>query len=377
MRKDELTSEELFLKEGDNSAKLPLVDVHDSVMQAIGLGNDRFAINSVPPLQEADIPDIMHRMEPATYAKRCRKRMWSRPVRRWAAVLILVVLVGGSYSLFKESPWQAAKFQYEVLPYEPLLATKEGGTIEVSKNPLVPSKVKIPQRVATKEEELLSEKNLEAYRVVEKLLLPGEGASYVLKKEGAGDERPQLGRVIPAMLFNDYSSYLAKAEEYKAPYLPRPEYLPEGYVFDQAWIQPDFEVNENELLTLTDGIKLEGGYRVMWKKEPTARINYEYSSMRYKKGESMVRINAKHIKAKTGTVESLLRTNTTNVENILVNGTQLIYTETTNIEIKLGYRYRLVWTDPEQNVVYDMTAAPESSSLTKEEVIRIAADMMK
>lgn len=115
---------------GDNSAKLPLVDVHDSVMQAIGLGNGHLAVKPVPHQQEGDIPDIMHRVEPETYAKRYRKRMWSRPVRRWAAVLILVVLVGGSYSLFKESPWQAAKFQYEVLPYEPLLATKEGGRLK-------------------------------------------------------------------------------------------------------------------------------------------------------------------------------------------------------------------------------------------------------
>lgn len=52
MRKDELTSEELFLKEGDNSAKLPLVDVHDSVMQAIGLGNGHLAVKPVPHQQE-------------------------------------------------------------------------------------------------------------------------------------------------------------------------------------------------------------------------------------------------------------------------------------------------------------------------------------
>lgn len=62
---------------GGNSAKLPLVDVHDSVMQAIGLGNGRLAVKPVPHQQEGDIPDIMHRVEPETYAKRYRKRMWS------------------------------------------------------------------------------------------------------------------------------------------------------------------------------------------------------------------------------------------------------------------------------------------------------------
>lgn len=126
MRKDELTSEELFLKEGDNSAKLPLVDVHDSVMQAIGLGNGHLAVKPVPHQQEGDIPDIMHRVEPETYAKRYRKRMWSRPVRRWAAVLILVVLIGGSYSLFKESPGKLPNFNMRCCHTSRFLQRRKG-----------------------------------------------------------------------------------------------------------------------------------------------------------------------------------------------------------------------------------------------------------
>ncbi|GGF98045.1 hypothetical protein GCM10010912_48470 [Paenibacillus albidus] len=376
MGQDKLTPEELFLKEGDHSAKLPLVDVHDSVMEAIGLGYCGFAADPVPHLKEGNTLDIMHKMEPEARAERRRKRTLRRRAGGWAAALILVVLVGGGYSLLVEGPGQTAKIQYEVLPYEPLLATEEGGKVVRSNKPLFLSAEKIPQRQESKEEKLFREKYSEAYKAVEKLLLPEEFASYVLRKEKAGGEPPQIGIVNRMMLFNDYSSYVAKAKKYTAPNLKQPEYMPEGYVFDQAWIQPDFEIKEKELLALTGGIKLEGGYRVSWRKEPLDSINFDNSGLSYKKGQTMVSISVKRLKEKTGIVESLLWTKNTIMENILANGTQLIYMDhSKNGEIKLGYKYRLVWADPENNMLYNLTTTPESS-LTKEEVIHIAAGMM-
>ncbi|MNC64511.1 hypothetical protein D3C75_1147240 [compost metagenome] len=88
-------------------------------------------------------------------------------------------------------------------------------------------------------------------------------------------------------------------------------------------------------------------------------------------------ISVKRLKETTGIIESLMWTKNTIVENILVNGTQLIYMDhSRDGKVKLGYKYKLVWADPKNNMIYDLTASPESS-LTKEEVIRIAADMMK
>ncbi|KWX86212.1 hypothetical protein AMQ83_20215, partial [Paenibacillus riograndensis] len=187
---------------------------------------------------------------------------------------------------------------------------------------------------------------------------------------------PMIGVVNRAMSFKDYSSYAAKAKKYKAPDLKQPEYMPEGYVFDQAWIIPYFEIKEKELLALTGGIKLEGGYRVPWRKEPLGSINFDNSRLSYKKGQTIVNISVKRLKEKTGIAESLMWTKNTIMENILVNGTQLIYMDhSKNGEVKLGYKYKLVWADPEKNVLYDLTTSPESS-LTKEEVIHIAAGMM-
>ncbi|MEC0170768.1 hypothetical protein [Paenibacillus graminis] len=376
MCKDELTSDELFLKEGDHSAQLPLVDVHDSVMKAIGLGNDRLMMEHASQRQAGNTPNVMQSMEPVVEAERYRKRTLRRHMGRWAAALILIALLGGSYSLFIESPGQAAKFQYEVLPYQPLVVTEEGGQVVRSNKPIFLSEKKIPQRQESKEDKLFSEKYSEAYKAVEKLLLPEEFASYVLRQEKAGGELPVIGVVNRLMLFNDYSSYVAKAKKYKAPDLKQPEYMPEGYVFDQAVIRPYFEIKEKELLALTGGIKLEGGYRVPWRKEPLGSINFDNSGLSYKKGQAIVNISVKRLKETTGIIESLMWTKNTIVENILVNGTQLIYMDhSRDGKVKLGYKYKLVWADPKNNMLYDLTASPESS-LTKEEVIRIAAGMM-
>lgn len=376
MCKDELTSEELFLKEGDHSDQLPLVDVHDSVMEAIGLGNDRLMMEHASQLQVGNTPDIMQSMEPVVEAERYRKRTLRRQAGRWATALVLIALLGGGYFLFVEGPGQAAKFQYEVLPYQPLVVTEEGGKVVRSNRPVSPSEEKVPQIQESKEEKLFREKYSEAYKAVEKLLLPGEFASYVLRQEKAGGEPPMIGVVNRMMLFKDYSSYVAKAKKYTAPALKQPEYMPEGYVFDQAVIQPYFEIKEKELLALTGGIKLEGGFRVPWRKEPLDRINFDNSGLSYKKGQTKVDISVKRLKEKTGIIESLLWTKNTSMENILVNGTQLIFMDhSKDGEVKLGYKYKLVWADPENNMLYNLTTTPESS-LTKEEVIHIAAGMM-
>ncbi|MGN7765755.1 DUF4367 domain-containing protein [Paenibacillus sp. 22594] len=376
MGKGELTLEEQFLKEGDHSANFPPVDVHDAVIEAIGLSKVRLAADPLTRLHDGDTPLIMQRTETLTGAKHRRKKILRIPVRSWAVALILIVLLGGGYSLYTIGPGQAAKFHYEVLPYEPLLATEEGGTIDLLKTPLTPGP-QMPQRQVSKEEELLNIKYAEGFKAVEKLLLPGEFASFVLRQEGGG-EQYRTGVISPTMIFTDYSSYLTKAEKYTAPSLKQPDYMPEGYAFEEAWIQPVFKnIEEKELLALTGGIKLEGGFRVTWRQEPLKNVNFDYATLVYKKGESQVRINARHIKGKTGTVETLMWTKTTRVENIDINGKQLIYLEPAkNDDFKTGYKYRLVWSDPEQEMIYDLTANPENTVLTKDEAVRIAGAMM-
>lgn len=381
MGKGELTPEERFLKEGEQSSQVSPVDVHDTVMAAIGLGKIHPAADPAPALMEGNTSDlmIMHRAGEAAGSGKAGKQLTRRrPVRGWAALLalVLLVLVGGGYSLYYGDSGQAAEFQYEVLPFEPLPATEDGAKIDLSVAPLTPGP-DVPQPPVSEEDELLNLKYSEAYEAVDKLLQPGEFASFVLKQEGNG-ERYRIGVVSPVMIYKDYSGYLADARKYTAPELSQPLQLPEGYAFDEAWIRPVFKsVDEQELFALTGGFELAGGFRVTWRQEPLANINFDHATLVYKQGENQVRINARRIADKTGTAETLMWTRTTIVENIEVGGQRLIYLEPSdNEDFKIGYKYRLVWANPQERMIYDVTAGPENVNLTKDELIRIAAGLM-
>ncbi|MNC56035.1 hypothetical protein D3C75_1056050 [compost metagenome] len=90
-----------------------------------------------------------------------------------------------------------------------------------------------------------------------------------------------------------------------------------------------------------------------------------------------MRISASRVDEKAKPAESLMWTKTTKVENIDIGGKQLIYLEPSgNEKIDLGYKYKLVWSDPEAQIIYNVSVRQEKSELTKDEVIRIAASMM-
>lgn len=379
MGKSELTPEEQFLKDGDRSMDVRPVDIHDPVMEAIGFGKIRCTPELETPLPGGETIDIMRRVETETRLARDRKRILRMPMRNWAAALILIVLLGGGYSWYTGGPRQAAGFEYEVLPYKPLQATKGGGTIGLTKHPLTPGPAasQPPLRKPSKEDEQWKLKYKEANEAIRKLLLPGEYATFVLRQDGrkGGNE---LGLYCPPMKFTDYSAYKTRAEKHSVPLLKQPEYMPDGYTLDNAWIIPVLrEIDEKNLLAGTSEIKLGDGFRVTWRREPAENIAFNNSSLIYKNGKSQVAIKARRIDAQTGTVNGELWTKTTTIENIDIGGKQLIYLEPSgNEDIKVGYKYKLVWADPEAQIVYDVTANAENATLTKDEIIRIAAGMM-
>ncbi|MFD1908854.1 hypothetical protein ACFSQ7_40075 [Paenibacillus rhizoplanae] len=43
----------------------------------------------------------------------------------------------------------------------------------------------------------------------------------------------------------------------------------------------------------------------------------------------------------------------------------------------MGFKYELVWSDPGAKVIYSVIAGQENTELTKDELIAIAASMMK
>ncbi|MEK3862763.1 DUF4367 domain-containing protein [Paenibacillus sp. FSL H7-0716] len=378
MDKSELTSEERFLKHGDRSANFIPVDVHEQVMTALGLGGilpaaeEQTPLQTIPPNEGA--PNVMRRLKTEAGTGRSRRRILRIPVQGWVAALLVMVLLGGGYTQYSGELRQGAQIQYKVLPYKPLLATKSGGMIEKPNEPLIPWPAKVQ---LSKEDELYKMKYAKGYNAIEKLLLPGEYATYVIKRED-GKEESHLGLYCPPIIVKDYSTYKTSVEKHHAPEVKQPGYMPDGYTLDEAFIKPSFiKVEDDKQFKGESEIDLGDNFRMTWKREKAENIAYDSSTLVYKKGKIQVRISASLVDEKAKPAESLMWTKTTTVENIDIGGNQLIYLEPSSKEkIDLGYKYRLVWSDPEAQIIYNVSVRQEKSELTKDEVIRIAASMM-
>lgn len=383
MGKGELTQEERFLKEGDRSAGILPVDVHDTVMRKLGLAGtlyaegEEIALQTLPPREGA--PKVMRRLETEAATGRGRKRFMGIPAKGWVAAAMVLVMLGGGYTQFSGKVGQgaAAKVQYKVLPYKPIPATNSGGMIEKAKLPVVrnyPSKVE----PLSKEDEMFGLKYQKGINTLEKLLPPGEYATFVIeRKDGKG--LPGHGLYWPPMMLKEYSVYKTSVEKYKAPGLNKPEYLPNGYTLEQAVISPFF-IKVDDILQATGLSKIDLGdnYQMRWRKEKPENITYESSMLVYKKDKIQLGISAERVDEKVKPLKSLMWTKTTKVENIEIDGKQLIYLETSaNEKIDLGFKNRLVWADPEAKIIYNLSVAQEKSELSKDEIIRIAASMMK
>ncbi|MHA6531492.1 DUF4367 domain-containing protein [Paenibacillus sp. BAC0078] len=376
MGKSELTLEERFMKDGDRSANFIPVDVHEPVMKALGLGGTLPAAEEQTPLQtlppNEGAPNVMRRLETEARKRRSRKRILRIPVQGWVAALLVIVVLGGGYTQFSGELRQGAEFQYKVLPYKPLQATKSGGMIEKAKEPLHPW----PDKIETsKEEKIYSMKYSKGYKTLEKLLLPGESATYFITR---GKEEPYLNLYRPSITFKDYAAYKASAEKHNAPVVKQPGYMPEGYVLDQAMFRPSFlKVPDEKQLNGGNESDLGDNFRLTWRVEKPENIAYLFSTLTYKKGNVQVRIGASRVDDKDKPADSLAWNKTTKLENIEIGGKQLIYRENSdNKKLDMGYTYSLVWPDPEAELIYNVTVRQEKSELTKDEVIRIAASMM-
>lgn len=383
MGKGELTQEERFLKEGDRSAGIPPVDVHDPVMQMLGIAgvlpadSEDIALQTIPPREGA--PKVMRRLETEAATGRGRKRFMGIPAKGWVAAAMVLVMLGGGYTQFSGEVGReaGAKVQYKVLPYKPIPATNSGYMIEKTKYPITPSKNPSKVQPLSKGDEMYSLKYKKSISTLEKLLPLGEYATFLIeRKDGKGVHG--LGLYCPPIMLKEYSVYKTSVEKYKAPELNKPKYLPNGYTLEQAIVRPSFiKVDDNLKVTGVSKIDLGDNFQMRWRKEKPENITYE-SSLVYKKDKIQMRISASRVDEKAKPGESLLWTKTTKVENIEIDGKQLIYLETSaNEEINLGFKNRLIWADPEAKIIYNMSIVQEKSELTKDEIISIAASMMK
>lgn len=102
-----------------------------------------------------------------------------------------------------------------------------------------------------KENKLYSMKYSKGFNTPEKLLLPGEYATYVITREDRKEDR-SLNMYRPPITFKDYAAYEASVEKHNAPIVKQPGYMPEGYALDEAAIRPSF-------IKVPDEKQLEGG----------------------------------------------------------------------------------------------------------------------
>lgn len=394
MGKRELTPEEQFLKDGDRSAHWNTVDVHEPVMKALGLEGalsaeeDETLLQTLPLSGEA--PKVMRRMETRTGQR--RKRI---PVKGWAAAILALVLLGGCYTQFSGKLQQGAEAQssgevrqgagaqYKVLPYQPLPATASGGTlIEKAKEPLKPY---IPNAEPGAEYEanqklsiLYNQKYSKGAELMKELLLPGEYATYVITREDEEGEG-SMNMYRPPLTFKDYTAYKTSVEEHNAPILEQPAYLPEGYALHEAIIKPFFlKVPDVQELIGGNERDLGDNFQLAWRVEKAENIDYPYSSLVYKKGEVQVRIGVSRVDDNQNPADPLSWSEHTKMENIEIKGRQAIFSDDSdNKELDLGFKYELVWSDPDAKVIYHVKVGQENTELTKDELIGIAASMMK
>lgn len=394
MGKRELTPEEQFLKEGDRSAQWNAIDVHEPVMKALGLEGalsaeeDETLLQTLPPSGEA--PKVMRRMETKTVRR--QKRI---PVKRWAAAVLALVLLGGGYIQFSGKLQQGvearssgevrqgAGARYKVLPYQPLPATASGGTlIEKAKEPLKPyipeAQPGIGHEANQKESILYNQKSSQGAELIKELLLPGEYATYVITREDR-EEEGSMNMYRPPLTFKDYTAYKTSVAEHNAPVLEQPAYLPEGYALDEAIIKPSFlKVPDIQELEGGNGRDLGDSFRLAWRVEKAENIVYPYSSLVYKRGEAQVRIGATYVDDNLYPADPLPWSEQTKMENIEIKGRQAVWSDDSgNKKLDLGYKYKLVWSDPDVKVIYSVIAGQENTELTKDELIGIAASMMK
>ncbi|AIQ39986.1 hypothetical protein [Paenibacillus sp. FSL R5-0912] len=384
MAKSELTPEERFLKDGDRSANYISVDVHDPVMKALGLGGtlpadeEQTTVQTLPP--NGGAPNIMRRVETEAGTGRKRKRILRIRVQGWVAALLVVVLLGGGYTQYSGEVRQGAGAQYKVLPYKPLPVTASGGMIEKAKEPLMPYTPQAQPGIedeAYQESKLYSQKYSKGHELMKELLLPGEYATYVIAREDRQEEG-SLNMYLPPLTFKEYAAYKTSVEKHNIPLVKQPAYMPEGYVLDEAIIKPSF-------LKVPDEKQLEGGnerdlgdnFRLIWRVEKAENLVYQYSSLIYKKGETQVRIGVSRVDDNSGPAYPLPWSEKTKVENVEIGGKQLIYLDdSSNTELDLGYKYKLVWSDPEAQIIYSVAVGQENSELTKDDIILIAASMI-
>ncbi|MFD2875995.1 hypothetical protein ACFTAO_08580 [Paenibacillus rhizoplanae] len=124
---------------------------------------------------------------------------------------------------------------------------------------------------------------------------------------------------------------------------------------------------------------LGDNFQLAWRVEKAENIDYPYSSLVYKKGDVQVRIGVSLVDDNQNPADPLSWSEYTKMEKYRDKKVDRPFfsDDSGNKELDLGFKYELVWSDPGAKVIYSVIAGQENTELTKDELIAIAASMMK
>ncbi|MFM1654282.1 DUF4367 domain-containing protein [Brevibacillus sp. B_LB10_24] len=225
----------------------------------------------------------------------------------------------------------------------------------------------------------------EAYREEAKSRLqPGEYAAYYVKDDTVSNL--QIAFVYREAEVSSFDRLQEEAKRTGTPLFTSPVHLPDGYQFNFGYVYPIFTfpdtMDSAEYQALTDELIRkaqavpEGEKLVTHKLNPNpSDLDFTLTFARYAKGKDYVNIEASKYDPETTFIE-VMQNGQDTAEKLTIHGIKAYYIQAGegSQPLKAG-KNRLGWLD-EQRGLHFTLSDNQDSPLTKEELIRIAEDLM-
>ncbi|QQZ58743.1 DUF4367 domain-containing protein [Paenibacillus sonchi] len=380
MPESRLTLAEQRLKKYDNAVGAKTINVHASVMEVIeqkyGSLRDEHRMGKNGIVNDY-MPDTMQKVgETVVVISPSKRSVLKKRGLAYAAPFLLLLSLAVGYLQDSQSEMkQKGDIHYTVIAYEPLVDPVSGFRFSMKEKP-----EGVPQEPLSTEEKIRNEKNKLAVAFLDKQLLPGEKASFVIRTKAAVNGEDVVFTHSVPFRYEDYPAYLSKQAEMATPMLEQPDYLPNGFSFKEGFFYPyssgtanvDSSKKRVQKLDAFTARDLGDGYELKWKKG--SEFNEQaYSILTYADGNQLVTIRADRVEGRRKIEHQRLGHSV--VETIQMEGRKLLYTKSAS-NSWWDYRHSLYWLEPKSGTYYSLSDN-RNSKLSKEEMLKIAASMFK
>ncbi|GGF65203.1 hypothetical protein GCM10010912_07770 [Paenibacillus albidus] len=390
MCKIQYTAEEQLLRNYDQSADVESIDVRQPVMKAIA---DKYGDNhvhaEVVPKDTEGHSTIMTRLDKKEAGDTRRRPVYLRRIIAYSTALLVALSIGATYYVHTAKLSQSTPIEYRLKEYEPI--EDPGTSFSIKLEEIKPEKASDEQIAQAVKQ---NEKYQQAKQWVEKQLLPGERAFFLVGQDL--EKNAKTGMAVQPLYFDGYSAFSARQTELNAPALPEPRYIPSGYAFTEGQILPETSIISaladstgtapgeqaangaeayqrliEEMATMK-ATELGGNYKLVWKRLPKAgtesvKVTYTSDSP----DEQKITIQATYYAQKT--MASFNTWGIQKVDNVTVNGKEFIYMRAAP-QSGQNYAQQLLWLDPIHDTYYTLSDT-KGSPLSQEQMIKIAVSM--